>query len=170
MPIRACQILNTRKGVFLRLILSKYNCESPSKTCILPPQELRGVPIWEYTLITIIISLSASPSSLTPSLSAVLDQCSCLMVPCPRRPVMITALGTLVFIHKRQRLRRHQALRDYYFEQMELSHIRMTFTDPFSQSLTWLGSSPSHMFDSLRRSIAALHTAVVDGRLRIKEQ
>ena len=39
---------------------------------------------------------------------------------------MVTALGTLVFIHKRQRLRRHQALRDYYFEQMELSRIRIT--------------------------------------------
>ena len=40
---------------------------------------------------------------------------------------MITALGTLVFIHKRQRLRRHQALRDYYFEQMELSVV---YDDP----------------------------------------
>lgn len=44
---------------------------------------------------------------------------------------MITALGTLVFIHKRQRLRRHQALRDYYFEQMELSCTHMTLADHF---------------------------------------
>jgi hypothetical protein len=44
---------------------------------------------------------------------------------------MITALGTLVFIHKRQRLRRHQALRDYYFEQMELSRIRMSLARSF---------------------------------------
>ena len=41
---------------------------------------------------------------------------------------MITALGTLVFIHKRQRLQRHQALRDYYFEQMELSRVHTTLT------------------------------------------
>lgn len=46
---------------------SKYNCESQSKTCVLPPEELRGVPVWEYTLITIVIFLSASlnPPTLT---------------------------------------------------------------------------------------------------------
>lgn len=50
---------------------------------------------------------------------------------------MVTALGTLVFIHRRQRLRRHQALRDYYIEQMELSraHITLALT---SQLLTLL--------------------------------
>jgi hypothetical protein len=46
------------------------------------------------------------------------------------RSVMITALGTLVFIHKRQRLRRHQELREYYFEQMELSRIGITLAGP----------------------------------------
>lgn len=77
---------------------------------------------------------------------------------------MITALGTLVFIHKRQRLRRHQELREYYFEQMELSRIRIAFAGPNSEALT------SCMFDSFRRSIAALHTAAADNRLRMKEQ
>jgi len=47
---------------------------------------------------------------------------------------MVTALGTLVFIHRRQRLRRHQALRDYYFEQMELSRIDLTLAVHFAIS------------------------------------
>ena len=50
---------------------------------------------------------------------------------CLAAQVMITALGTLVLIHKRQRLRRHQALREYYFEQMELSRIRYELLSSF---------------------------------------
>jgi len=72
------------------------------------------------------------------------DTQRCLMRARPRRPVMITALGTLVFIHKRQRLRRHQALRDYYFEQMELSQIPVTLAIPFmiADPRNRLASSP----------------------------
>ena len=83
---------------------------------------------------------------------------------------MITALGTLVFIHKRQRLRRHQALRDYYFEQMELSRAHITprgssFRDPRRGGL--LGYDVPNSF---RQSIAALHNAAADGRPRMKKQ
>lgn len=78
---------------------------------------------------------------------------------------MIAALGTLVFIHKRQRLRSHQALRDYYFEQMELSDHMISFT------VVDAGHLPRPaFFYSFRWSIAALHNAASDGRLRIKEQ
>jgi len=79
---------------------------------------------------------------------------------------MITALGTLVFIHKRQRLRRHQALRDYYFEQMELSRVHITLAVAFAIA----DRGGTCVFDSFRRSIAALHNAAAVGRQRMKEQ
>ena len=62
----------------------------------------------------------------------------------PPRLVMITALGTLVFIHKRQRLRRHQALRDYYFEQMELSLVYVALAVSFA--VTDAGYLPCPIF------------------------
>jgi len=82
---------------------------------------------------------------------------------------MIAALGTLVFIHKRQRLRSHQALRDYYFEQMELSDVHTTHTISFTVVDAGYLPRPA-FFYSFRWSIAALHNAAADGRLRIKEQ
>lgn len=132
MPIRSCLFLTEKNGTLVVSDpLSKYNCGAQSNACILPPEELRGVPVWEYTLITIVIFLSASSNQLTRDVPSNWDSCSILLW--SRHPVMITAVGTLVFIHKRQRLRRHQALRDYYFEQMELSRIhtslRVTGTD-----------------------------------------
>ncbi|KAF9777368.1 hypothetical protein BJ322DRAFT_1096974, partial [Thelephora terrestris] len=39
-----------------------YNCESQSKTCVLPPEELRGVPVWQYIVIIIAIFLGAPPN------------------------------------------------------------------------------------------------------------
>ena len=82
---------------------------------------------------------------------------------------MIAALGTLVFIHRRQRLRRHQALREYYFEQMELSRVRITLAVQFavvdSRVLPLF-----HTLNSFRRSIAVLHSTAVGTHPRTKEQ
>ena len=80
---------------------------------------------------------------------------------------MVTALGTLVFIHKRQRLRRYQALREYYFEQMELS---LDFLYSFFSDGRFRGLTASRIFGSFRQSIAALHNAAAEGRRRMKEQ
>lgn len=61
-----------REGVSLYLTLSKYNCESRSNTCILSPEELRGVPVWQYILITITIFLGGSTHPLALTLSGAL--------------------------------------------------------------------------------------------------
>jgi len=82
---------------------------------------------------------------------------------------MVTALGTLVFIHRRQRLRRHQALRDYYFEQMELSRAHLT-SQFIEQFLTRGLLGYLRISNSFRRSIAALHNAAADGHSSTKEQ
>jgi len=58
MPIGASQRLRDENEC---LTLPKYNCESQSKTCVIPPEEPRGVPVWQYTLITFTIFLSVSP-------------------------------------------------------------------------------------------------------------
>lgn len=70
MPIRTCSNTSlTRADILNHLTLPKYNCESQSKTCVLPPEELRGVPVWQYTLITFTIFLSAPPILPTLTLS-----------------------------------------------------------------------------------------------------
>ena len=66
MPVCASRHLSGKNArpFYLTLPYPKYNCEPQSKTCILPPEELRRVPVWQYTLVTVTISLSASPNPI----------------------------------------------------------------------------------------------------------
>ena len=69
--VRTISSVTKGRVSFLRLIPSKYNCEYQSKTCILPPEDARGVPVWEYTLIIIVVFLSEYPNPLTPNVSEI---------------------------------------------------------------------------------------------------
>ena len=70
---------------------------------------------------------------------------------------MFAALTTIVFIHKRQRLRRYQALREYYYEQME--YVMHIF---FYTPIIVCANRKCPRITSFRRSIVALHAAAAD--------